>query len=68
MINPINMPTIVTTLEYKKFKMHVVAYRRLSDAELKFQLRQLMRQKGWKKIPTSGEFKVFSVLGYVGQQ
>lgn len=64
MTDQITTPNVVTTLTYKNFKMHVYAYRRLSKDELELHLRRLMRERKWKRVPESGEVKVFSILGF----
>ncbi len=59
------LPQMTTTLKNKAFIFRVVAYRQLSKAEMIQQLRVYMKSKRLKRVPTSGEVTVTTLLGAI---
>ena len=63
------MPKIVTSCKVKgtNFILHVYAYRKLNNAEMRIALRMYLAQKKINKFPMSGEDKLTAIHGFDGE-
>lgn len=57
-------PKIKTTVKIENCKFDIYAYKKLNNAEVKFALKQWLKQTKRTTLPKSGHYKIISILGF----
>ncbi len=58
-------PNVVTVIKIGDFTLRAYAYRKLTESECKFALRQYLRKFKLKSIPKSGSGKIITIIGSI---
>jgi len=59
------MPKVVTELKYGKFTFRILAYRKLTEAEIDLTVREYLRTKRRKTFPKKGSVDIVTIFGAV---
>lgn len=62
-----NTPAIKTTVKIGNCTFDIFAFKKLSESEAKHAIKQWMRQTKRKTLPSTGHFKIISILGFDGE-
>ena len=61
----LNTPNIVTKVKVESTTFEIVAYRKLSESECTFAIKQYLRQNHLKEIPPNKKINIMTVIGSI---